>query len=277
MKITQVFFFLVFSCSIALYSAVPDSIMLNSASLLHTFEDARSIGISGRNMIYVADASAQEIYCLDSTGKVISTAGSFGSGKESFNSPEGVAVTPFSVFVCDRNNRRIKELTYSLQTRALLNTSVVSSSFYPEIICSDNSGALYLFNNEQLSIVKFTPGSEIPTVLFRQRPELKKLLSMAVVNQELFCLSGGKIFVFDLFGNSLETIRTIPEGGLSLFTNGTMLGIVYSDKIITLNYQTGEYSSFLLPSKIEDEIKDCAAMGSDFYLLTPAALYRYSR
>lgn len=71
---------------------------------------ARYATVDGYGNIYLADSDNNQIYKLDSSGKLVNKWGSSGSGAGQFDSPAGIAVDLRGfIYVVDKNNNRIEK------------------------------------------------------------------------------------------------------------------------------------------------------------------------
>ncbi len=73
------------------------------------FKNPRAIAIDSIDNIYVVDSGNSEIKIFDSTGKLLLSWGSFGSGNGQFQNPSGILVDQKYVYISDTGNARIEK------------------------------------------------------------------------------------------------------------------------------------------------------------------------
>ncbi len=78
------------------------------------FKDASSFSVSPSGFIYITDSGSDEIYKIDTLGKVVKNFGGYGWDNELFDNPVDVFATDLSVYVCDKNNHRIQRFDKDL-------------------------------------------------------------------------------------------------------------------------------------------------------------------
>ena len=73
------------------------------------FKNPRSITIDSADNIYVVDSGNSQIKKFDSTGKLLLSWGSFGSGNGQFRNPSGILVDQKYIYISDTGNARIQK------------------------------------------------------------------------------------------------------------------------------------------------------------------------
>src|SRR3989475_12793760 len=76
------------------------------------FNHPSGVAVDSSGNIYVADTNNDRIAVFDSSGKLLKSIGSKGSGPGEFNNPSGVAGDSIcNIYVADTNNERIQRIT----------------------------------------------------------------------------------------------------------------------------------------------------------------------
>jgi uncharacterized repeat protein (TIGR01451 family) len=123
------------------------------------FNQPFGVGVDGASNVYVADSGNNRVQKFTSSGGLITTWGSIGSGDGQFNSPRAVAVDGSGdVYVVDTNNHRIQKFTSSggFITKWGSIGSGNGQFNFPRGIAVDGSDNVYVADANNERIQKFT-------------------------------------------------------------------------------------------------------------------------
>ena len=123
------------------------------------FKNASAFTITAAGILYVADASSDEIYKLDTLGNNLKDVGGYGWDEGAFDHPVDVFANPLSVYVTDKNNHRIQRFDKDLNFISLLytreNDNPAERFGYPLSAVTSNQGDLFILDSENKRILKF--------------------------------------------------------------------------------------------------------------------------
>lgn len=250
------------------------------------FKSASAFTITSAGIIYVADASSDEIYKLDTLGNYLKDVGGYGWDEGTFDQPADVFANPLSVYVSDKNNNRIqkfdKDLNFisSLYTRESDNPA--ERFGYPLSAVTSNQGDLFILDSENKRILKFDlfgnfilnfGGFDSGTYA------LVKPKKMVVSSSNiLFVLDGRKIVLFDQYGNGVNEIKTdFDLKSINLMFNNLLINT--DDKILMSNLKTGIFKFSELRTEDEETasgIVSSLIFNGKLYVLFPDEIRIYS-
>jgi DNA-binding beta-propeller fold protein YncE len=199
-------------------------------------------------MIYVADASSDEIYKLDTLGTLLKDIGGYGWDEGSFDQPAGIFANALSVYVADKNNHRIqrfdKDLNFISTIFTRENDDPAKRFGYPLSAVTSNQGDLFILDSENNRILKFDLfGNFILNFggfdggSYALRNPIGMVVSAA---NNLFVLDGKRIIVFDQYGNGLNEIQAnMVFKSITLIFSNMLLNT--DDQIIMTNLKSGQF------------------------------------
>lgn len=137
----------------------PKLLMTLSSAENVNFKNPRAIAVDSMNNIYVVDSGNSQIKKFDSTGKLLLSWGSLGSGNGQFKNPSGILIDQKYVYIVDTGNSRIQKFdkngnfvltwgTYG-DGRGLFHT--------PVALAEDRNGDLFVSDSGTNKIQIFDP------------------------------------------------------------------------------------------------------------------------
>ena len=212
------------------------------------FKNASAFTINSAGMIYVADASFDEIYKLDTLGTLLKDIGGYGWDEGSFDQPAGIFANALSVYVADKNNHRIqrfdKDLNFISKIFTREDDDPAKRFGYPLSAVTSNQGDLFILDSENNRILKFDLfGNFILNFggfdggSYALRNPIGMVVSAA---NNLFVLDGKRIIVFDQYGNGLNEIQAnMVFKSITLIFSNMLLNT--DDQIIMTNLKSGQF------------------------------------
>ena len=124
------------------------------------FTDPRGVAITTNNHILVTDYD--RIQKLKMTGHCVRSICGKGSGPLQFKDPKGISVHPKTgkIFIADSNNHRIQVLNADLSFSHSFGNSARVNLCFPWDVACDNQGYVYVIDNENHTVNKFTTEGE---------------------------------------------------------------------------------------------------------------------
>lgn len=242
------------------------------------FSNASSIHINSAGFLFITDAGNDEIYKMDTLGKVYKTTGGHGWGESTFDNPVNIFATPLSIYITDKNNHSIKRFDKDLNPISSLSTrdnDDQNSRFgYPLSCVIAPQGDLFILDSENKRILKFDLfGNFIQNFggYDYGKYALNNPAAMAVdQNNYLYVADGKTILIYDQFGNGIGEI-TGAEDFVSINIIFDNMTISSKDKIYyyDLSQRTGQLENIKLDSEeIKGDIKSTLIFNKKLYVLT---------
>ncbi len=238
-------------------------LFLSLTAVAQTYEYERSVGkfkgassffINPAGIIYVTDATTDEILMMDTLGIPIRSIGGYGWRESAFDNPVDVFADALKVFVTDKNNHRIQRFDKNLNFNFQIFTresSVEDERFgYPLSAVMSNQGDIFILDSENSRIVKFDIfGNFVQNFGGYDYGNYAlinpKQLAISMQNN-LFVIDKNLILIFDQFGNGIG----YSEGNY----NFTGIKIVFND--LTVNTENKIfYSNLRNPELSFNELK----------------------
>lgn len=245
------------------------------------FKEASAFFINEAGIIYVTDANTNEVYKIDTLGKVLKYAGGFGWGSGEFDDPVNVFATPLNVYVCDKNNHRIerfdKDLNYISQVFTRDNDNKDERFGYPLCAVTSNQGDLFILDSENRRIVKFDGfGNFISNFGGFDSGDysLANPLNFAISRQNnLYVIDGEKLVVFDQYGNGIAKFNTnVKFSKINIVLKNLTIN---NDSVIYYSNLANQFSldKITLGESVKDfTIVSSLIFGQKLYVLTPKTI-----
>ena len=126
------------------------------------FSYPRGVAITPDNFILVSDNHSIQKISMD--GDLVASVGGRCSGRQQFNNPDGIAISPITgqVYIADCFNHRIQVLNPDLTfSHSFGKEGSANGQFqYPRGIAIDSQGLVYVADNNNYHIQKFTPNEK---------------------------------------------------------------------------------------------------------------------
>lgn len=126
------------------------------------------IAVDAKGNLWVADRSNNRIEEFEPTGKLVTTVGSFGSGKGQLSRPDDVAIDPSgNLWVADAGNNRIEELTVAGKYVTQFGEfgSGEGQLSEPEGITIDSSGNIWVADTNNGRVQEFSSKGKLLRVI----------------------------------------------------------------------------------------------------------------
>lgn len=242
------------------------------------FKNASAFYMNEAGIIYVTDSNTDEVYKLDTLGKVLKYTGGYGWNSGEFDNPVNIFATALDVYVCDKNNNRIqrfdKDLNYVSQIYTRESDNQEERFGYPLSVATSNQGDLFILDSENRRIIKFDLlGNFISNFggFDAGAYALSNPLCFAISKQNnIYVIDGKRLVVFDQYGNGVAKFNTD--------LNFKKINIIFNN--LTVNTNNEIYCSSLTDqfslSKISledtnqnNDIVSSLIFGNKLYVLTP--------
>lgn len=175
-----------------------------------SFSNAGAFHINNAGVIFITDLDENSLYKIDPSGEIKETGG-LGFSDDSFDSPIDVYSNILNVFVCDKNNDRVKMFDKDLNFLSALHKSEADLNdgrFRKPLSCAlSRLDDLYVLDYDNKRVLKFDLFGNYSTSFGDYASGDFALTSPAklVVDElnRVLVLNSSSIFVFDRFGNNL--------------------------------------------------------------------------
>lgn len=243
-----------------------------------TFTNAASFHINPAGFLYVTDSATNEIFKIDTLGKVLKSTGGYGWTEATFDDPVDVFATPLDIYVTDKNNHRIQRFDKDLNPVSSLSTrdnDDPNSRFgYPLSCIISVQGDMFILDSENKRILKFDLfGNFIQNFggYDYGKYALHNPIGMAGdQNNNLYVIDGNVIFIYDQFGNGIgEITGTENFSAINIIFNN--MTINSKDKIYyyNLSQRTNQLENINLDlNEVTGDIKSTLIFNKRLYLLT---------
>ena len=123
----------------------------------HQMKAPTGMAIDSDGFSYLVNISTHTLSKFDREGELVCEVGSEGSERDELNHPSGVAVVGERVYVCDRNNDRIKVYSKDLRLLEVFGShgNGDGEMNWPYDIASDNSGLIYIADSDNHRVQVF--------------------------------------------------------------------------------------------------------------------------
>jgi hypothetical protein len=251
------------------------------------FNNASSIHINAAGFLFITDSGNDEIYKMDTLGKVIKTTGGHGWAEATFDNPVHIFATPLSIYVTDKNNHRIQRFDKDLNPISSLSTrdnDDANSRFgYPLSCVIAPQGDLFILDSENKRVLKFDLfGNFIQNFggYDYGKYALNNPVAMAVDdNNYLYVVDGKTILIYDQFGNGIGDIKGTEDfSSINIIFNN--MTINSKDKIYyyDLSQKTGQLENIKIDlTEIRGEIKGTLLFNNKLYVLTSKEIQIFQR
>ena len=122
---------------------------------------AHGIGLDGNGHVFVADSPHDQVLEYSTSGSLLNTIGSSGSGTEQFSDPQDVAAdSSGDIFVADNANSRVVEWHYTAATWSYVATiaTMASHGAGAKSLALDGAGHLYWTQFSPQYVCRWDPG-----------------------------------------------------------------------------------------------------------------------
>lgn len=247
------------------------------------FNSAVSFSINSSGFIYIVDDGDDSLLKLDTLGNQINEIGGRGWGQSTFDNPVDVFATTLNVFVCDKQNSRIKFFDKDLNFISELYTresDISEERFgYPTSCAVSFMGDLYVLDSENIRVVKFDLFGNFQlnfggfdAGIYSLRNPKKIVLGYG---NSVIVLDDSDLVIFDQFGNGRERINVTKEfKNINISSSGLILNS--ENEVYIQTYSEGEdllKKINLIGGDNLSEIMDCGFFNNRLYVLTQEEIY----
>jgi len=251
------------------------------------FNNASSLHINSAGFLFITDSGNDDIYKMDTLGKVYKTTGGHGWAEATFDNPVHIFATPLSIYVTDKNNHRIERFDKDLNPISSLytrdNDDANSRFGYPLSCVISAQGDLLILDSENRRILKFDLfGNFIQNFGGHDYGNyaLNNPTAMAEdQNNYLYVIDGKTILIYDQFGNGIGDIKGLEDfSSINIIFNN--MTINSKDKIYyyDLTQKTGQLENIKIDlTEIKGEIKGTLLFNNKLYVLTSREIQIFQR
>ena len=252
-----------------------------------TFNNASSMHINASGFLFITDSGNDDIYKMDTLGRVIKSTGGHGWAEATFDNPVDIFATALSIYVADKNNHRIQRFDKDLNPISSLytrdNDDPNSRFGYPLSCVIVPQGDLFILDSENKRILKFDLfGNFIQNFggYDYGKYALNNPIAMAGdFNNFIYVADGKTIFIYDQFGNGIGEIKGTDDfvSINIIFDNMT---INSKDKIYyyDLKQRTGVLENIKIDTdNNKEEIKSSLIFNKKLYVLTSKEIQIFQR
>jgi hypothetical protein len=254
-----------------------------------SFENAFRMTLGVEGIIYIIDASRNELIALREDDSKSRSIGGFGWGGGSFDRPTGIASDGLNIYVSDFGNHRVLRFDRNLNLISALYTRDTSYSFarfgHPTGIALSRLGDLFILDSENLRVLKFSQSSRFERT-FGEKEKAKGRIRNPIKiicsnNDHIYVLEPERILEYDYFG---AFIRVIGDGQFSnavsfdVSDNGFL---VASEQLIyEISNQGILKAKYILEHILKDKtlrkINDLFIINDKIYLLSDRTLCKFT-
>ena len=265
--------------------AIPQTYIYQGS--IGAINNASSMNINATGFLFITDSGNDEIYKMDTLGKVFKTTGGHGWSESTFDNPVGIFATPLSVYIADKNNHSIKRFDKDLNPVSSLytrdNDDPNSRFGYPLSCVIANQGDLFILDSENKRVLKFDLfGNFIQNFggYDYGKYALSNPKAMACdYNNYIYVADGKNIFIYDQFGNGIGDIKGTEEfTSINIIFNN--MTINSKDKIYyyDLSQRTGQLEDIKIDlDNTKEEIKSSLIFNKKLYVLTSKEIEIFQR
>jgi len=236
------------------------------------------ISVNSDGFIYIADTGNNRIVKFKANDVVIAEQGGLGWGKYQFDSPVDIwAKANLDVFIADKNNRRIVRYDKNLNYISSYPSSEIYGNpdiGYPVSTVMSLHGDLYILDAQNKYIIKLQTMSNSYHIfgdISNTFLPLKNPVKMEADRKNKIYVSDserGSIFIYDLYGNLLQTVGNFTDlKGFSISNSGELYIIDgYSLRILHGSQTISEINLKLLKRNIKNPF-DLDILNKNVYIL----------
>ncbi len=193
------------------------------------------VDLNGNIYILNPDKNTLKLFTKDRV--LVREVGGSGWENDQFDRPSGIwARNGIDVFVADYGNHRIQRFDRTLNYVSTLytreNQKPEEHFGYPGDVTLSRLGDLFICDTENSRIVKVNRFSQVERTFGGFGAGVGRLYSPTQVeagpNDHLYVVDGGRVVVFDNFGNSLRDLPGVFRPPLSLYANDESVVVVDS-------------------------------------------------
>ena len=246
------------------------------------FSSASSFDIDLQGNFYIADYDNNTITKLDSVGKVINSIGGFGWNTSAFDQPSSIFTTTLSIYVADKNNKRVqrfdKDLNFLSQYSGNNNSEIEFA--YPTCLAISNIGDLYILDSDNYRILKFSLNGNFLFEIGAQDAGVFALTDPKNFtldnNGNIFVLDEEQIKVFDQYGNGKlkYKIKSMPS---KIYGFDKHLYFIEKNKLTYLHLAERKMNDqFFEFNELQDEeIIDIKIIKNNLFILSSTKVLKY--
>jgi hypothetical protein len=251
------------------------------------FSSASAFSITSSGFIYIADDGDDSLIKLDTVGNVVKEIGGYGWGESTFDTPFDVFANTLNVYVCDKQNHRVKSFDKDLNFISELYTR--ESDFaqerfgYPLSCGLSSMGDLYVLDSENIRILKFDLfGNFIQNFggFDAGNFALKNPKKLAVnFNNSILVLDDSILVIYDQFGNGKEKVN-LGNSFSSLKISAGNLILNNENDICISSLEIGNNilnKINLIGSTDEMKIIGCTDFNNKLYVLTRKVILVFNK
>ncbi len=244
------------------------------------FTEAKSFSYISSGYFILSDTFNNEIYKVDTTGKVINEIGGYGWQGGLFDNPTDVFSTELTSYVCDKNNDRIILLDRDLNyiSAFYYNDNSEGRFKQPSCFALNNQGNYLVLDSYNQRILMFDFNGNylqqiggIDAGDFMLTNPYKFAIS---ADGKIFVVNENQLFVFDQFGTGLIQISLpFEKAKIKIFNN--YVTISNKNTIYTLNL--AEINSTFIKANLDinKNIEEALFTGEKLYILTSNSIIIY--
>jgi len=253
---------------------------------------AVTVPVEGTNLdvdlygtVYVINASSATLTLLDADLRVVMQTGGPGWENGQFDQPSAVwARNGLDIFVADYGNHRIQRFDRQLAFVSSLSTRDSDSPDqrfgYPTDVALSRMGELFICDGENQRIVKVNRLSQVEKVFGgfdAGKGKLQKPTRIAIGPADnLYVLDGGRVVVFDPFGNFLrELYERMWRQPSALWAEAGRVLVADEDTLRCFDQEGRLMQSVILTEvapRIVGNIRAVGAQNGRLYLLSNAGI-----
>jgi hypothetical protein len=242
------------------------------------FNNASSFHITSAGFLFITDSGNDEIYKMDTLGKVMKTTGGHGWGEATFDNPVAIFATPLSIYIADKNNHSIKRFDKDLNPISSLytrdNDDPNSRFGYPVSCVIAPQGDLFILDSENKRVLKFDLfGNFIQNFggYDYGKYALSNPVAMAVDdNNYIYVVDGKTILIYDQFGNGVGEIEGVEDfTSINIIFNNMTISSKNKIYYYDLSQRTGQLENIKIDlDNTNEEIKSSLIFDKKLYVLT---------
>ena len=251
------------------------------------FNNASSFHINSTGFLFITDSGNDEIYKMDTLGRVYKTTGGHGWGEATFDNPVDIFATSLSIYIADKNNHSIKRYDKDLNPISSLytrdNDDDNSRFGYPLSCVIAPQGDLFILDSENKRVLKFDLfGNFIQNFggYDYGKYALSNPMAMAVDDNNYIYVADGKtILIYDQFGNGIGEIKGTEDfASINIIFNNLTINSKDNIYYYDLAQRTGQLENIKIDlDNTREEVKSSLIFNNKLYVLTSKEIQIFQR